>query len=59
MTDQLTEDKWDGDASLKDYLLYTNGMEEDEEEWFEVHFPDKFELKHAYHTFQWMVKNVN
>jgi hypothetical protein len=59
MTDQLTEDKWDGNASLKDYLMYTNGMEEAEEEWFDIHFPDAFELRHAYHTFQWMAKNLN
>jgi hypothetical protein len=56
LIDQLTEDRWDDSASLKDYLIYTGQFSEDDELWFQENFLDIFELKHSFSVFQWLLQ---
>ena len=62
LTDQLTEDRWDEGASLKEYLtLYTNGFSEEEEEWwFTDLFPDEILnfAHHAFEVYQWLLRHL-
>jgi hypothetical protein len=54
MINQLTVPRWSPDASLKMYLSYCEGMNEEEYEWFDNSFPDLLQLRHAYQTYSFL-----
>ena len=57
LVEQLTETKWEIDASLKEYLTFvSSGMDLDELIWYENYFPESLQLQHAYQLYYYLVE---
>jgi hypothetical protein len=54
MISQLGTDRWDTNASLKEYLGYTGALKDDEIDVFEDIFPDIITLRYAFSLFQYL-----
>jgi hypothetical protein len=55
---QLTEPHSPADASLKEYLIYTND-DLSECDWYDTHFPEQLELRHALSAYLFLSKPLS